>query len=152
MQGRKGVIEDGKRADWETFKWLCSTVQHGGRVAEAIERNTMTWLLLLTGAWQVSLSRFSWESICTLCQCMYVYVCSLCIAICALHKMCILACARLSGCRNVGMIWLAGMFPSEFLTQSHRKAESIHITQILVLSPWRHLMEETRHLLMKTLI
>ena len=72
-----------QRADWETFKWLFSSVQHGGRVAEATERNTLKWLLLLTGGWQVFMCEpMHTLSVYMLCVCVSLY--SLCVCLCAL--------------------------------------------------------------------
>lgn len=119
----------------------CST---WGRVAEATERNTLKWLLLLTGGWQVSLSLALLLWTYAYCQCMYVYVClyTLCMGLCALREhvcvlykhLCVcfcLQCVHLSWWGSVYVIWPVGIriSPAEFLTQSHHKSrEDLHQT------------------------
>lgn len=87
MQGWKGVIEDGKRADWKTFKWLCSSVQHGGCVAQAIERHTAP------DGWVINLPPHSCKSVHTV----SVYVCG-----CVLYMQCY---THLRACIDQG-VWI----------------------------------------------
>lgn len=151
MWGWKGVIEDGKGADWETFKWLCSSVQHGGRVAQAMEGNATEWLPLLTGGWQVSLC-LSPPWICLSVH-VHLWVCSPCTGLCALHRVsaCPLACVYQAG-------WMCAWYGRQAcdlrssLLGASAKRRAFRNGRITALPPWQHLMEETGHLLMSTLI